>query len=128
VGIEDLGGFIAVLVWILIKIGGLGPPVWQPARLGWGLKFWKVFAPSLMGMIAFWSTLSLNIPDFNRFSRSQPSSPHVYIFTSLGCYGGLIAAVAGVLVAGYWVHQRTQLDLADLYGRTAGTGTTAAGT
>lgn len=24
-----------------------------------------------MGMIAFWSALSLNIPDFTRFSRSQ---------------------------------------------------------
>ena len=27
--------FIALLAWILIKIGGLGPLVSQPARLGW---------------------------------------------------------------------------------------------
>jgi NCS1 family nucleobase:cation symporter-1 len=33
----------------------------------------------------------------------------------LGFYGGLIGAVAGVLVAGYWVIRRTELDLADLY-------------
>ena len=26
---------------------------------------------SLMGMIAFWSTLSLNMPDFTRYGRSQ---------------------------------------------------------
>jgi NCS1 family nucleobase:cation symporter-1 len=43
------------------------------------------------------------------------SNPHVYIFTWLGFYGGLIAAVAGVLVAGYWVLRRTKLNLADLY-------------
>lgn len=27
----------------------------------------------------------------------------------------MLAAVAGVLIAGYWVHQRTHLALADLY-------------
>ncbi|HEY6013554.1 MAG TPA: cytosine permease, partial [Candidatus Limnocylindrales bacterium] len=27
--------------------------------------------PSLMGMLAFWSTLSLNMPDFTRFGKSQ---------------------------------------------------------
>jgi NCS1 family nucleobase:cation symporter-1 len=43
------------------------------------------------------------------------SNPHVYIYTWLGFYGGLIAAVSGVLVAGYWVLCRTQLNLADLY-------------
>jgi len=43
------------------------------------------------------------------------SNPHVYIFTWLGFYGGLIAAVAGVLVAGYWAVNRTRLDLAALY-------------
>ena len=32
------------------------------------------------------------------------ANPHVYIFVWLGFYGGLIGAVAGVLVAGYWVH------------------------
>ncbi|MFD0331306.1 cytosine permease [Streptacidiphilus monticola] len=30
-----------------------------------------MFFPSLMGMIGFWSTLSLNIPDFTRFGGSQ---------------------------------------------------------
>ena len=38
---------------------------------GWTGDFWKLFFPSLMGMIAFWSTLSLNMPDFTRFGRSQ---------------------------------------------------------
>ncbi len=30
-----------------------------------------MFFPSLMGMIGFWATLSLNIPDFTRFGRGQ---------------------------------------------------------
>jgi NCS1 family nucleobase:cation symporter-1 len=33
--------------------------------------FFPVFIPSLTAMIGFWSTLSLNMPDFTRFGRSQ---------------------------------------------------------
>ena len=54
-----------------VKAGGLGPLLDQPSKLGWGADFWPVFFPALMGMIAFWSTLSLNIPDFTRFGAGQ---------------------------------------------------------
>jgi nucleobase:cation symporter-1, NCS1 family len=216
--------FVALLVWIAAKAGGLGSLLGQPSQLGWGSKFWSVFPASLMAMIAFWSTLSLNIPDFTRFSRSQRSqelgqvlglpttmtffsllavlitsgtvlvygtaiwdpiklatkfsspavailglftvlvatvsvnvaanavspsydfsnaaprlisfrvgglitgilaiviqpwrlleNPHIYIYVWLGFYGGLLGAVAGVLIAGYWVLGRARLELADLY-------------
>src|SRR2546429_3135316 len=54
------------------KAGGFGPIVSQPGKIGWGSDFWlKLFPPALMGMIAFWSTLSLNMPDFTRFGKSQ---------------------------------------------------------
>ena len=33
--------------------------------------FWMVFWPSLTGMVGFWATLSLNIPDFTRYAKSQ---------------------------------------------------------
>ncbi len=56
---------------MVIRAGGLGPVVEQAGTLGWGPDFWAVFPISLMGMIAFWSTLSLNMPDFTRFGRSQ---------------------------------------------------------
>lgn len=217
-------GFLLLLIWVLIQAGGLGPIFSQPSQLGWGPEFWSVFAPSLMGMIAFWATLSLNMPDFTRFGASQRkqawgqvlglpttmsfmaiasimitsggiviygeaiwnpvelasrfdsaivvvvallflsiatvsanlaanvvspsydfsnafpkhisfrvggllcgvigiaiqpwqliSDPNIYIFAWLGFYGGVLAAVAGVLMAGYWVHRRTRLSLADLY-------------
>jgi NCS1 family nucleobase:cation symporter-1 len=60
-----------LLVWMVTKAGGFGPIVSQPGTLGWGSKFWLLFPPALMGMIAFWSTLSLNMPDFTRFGKSQ---------------------------------------------------------
>jgi NCS1 family nucleobase:cation symporter-1 len=43
------------------------------------------------------------------------TDPHVYIFTWLGFYGGVLGTVAGVLIAGYWVRSRTRLDLGALY-------------
>ncbi len=216
--------FLALLVYIVTKAGGFGPIFAQPSKLGWGADFWTVFWPSLMGMIAFWATLSLNMPDFTRFSAGQRhqvigqvlglpttmsfislvsiivtsgtivvygeaiwdpvevarrfdhpvivivglvmailatmscnvaanvvspsydfsnalprwltfrtaglltgvigiliqpwrliSDPNVYIFAWLGFYGGVLASVAGVLIAGYWFLDRTRLDLVDLY-------------
>ncbi|MET7726540.1 NCS1 family nucleobase:cation symporter-1 [Streptomyces mirabilis] len=64
-------GALVLLGFMAAKAGGFGPLLDQPSRLGWGSGFWKVFFPSLMGMIGFWSTLSLNIPDFTRFGGSQ---------------------------------------------------------
>ena len=216
---------LGLLAWIAVKAGGFGPIVTQGGKVGWGSAFWlTLFPPSLMGMIAFWSTLSLNMPDFTRFSKSQGSQawgqilglpttmtlfplvavlitsatvvvygkaiwdpvaltgkfdnpfvvifalftlavatlsvnvaanvvspsydfsnaipklisfrtgglitgvlgiliqpwrllsdPHVYVFTWLGFYGGALGAIAGVLIADYWVMRSTNLKLGDLY-------------
>jgi NCS1 family nucleobase:cation symporter-1 len=43
------------------------------------------------------------------------STPEVYIFTWLGFYGGATGAIAGVLIADYWLIRRSNLKLADLY-------------
>ena len=219
-----LAGLLALLGWVLVKAGGLGPILSQPSKLGWGWEFWAVFAPSLMGMIAFWATLALNMPDFTRFGAGQRtqivgqaiglptsmsliallsilitsgsaaiygeaiwdpvalltrmsspvalivgmviviiatistnlaanvvspsydfsnaipklisfrvggvitgvlgvvmmpwelvSDPNIYIFAWLQFYGGVLSAVAGVLIAGYWLVDRAQLRLSDLY-------------
>jgi NCS1 family nucleobase:cation symporter-1 len=64
-------GALSLLGFMAAKAGGFGPLLNQPSHLGWGSGFLKVFFPSLMGMIGFWSTLSLNIPDFTRFGGSQ---------------------------------------------------------
>jgi nucleobase:cation symporter-1, NCS1 family len=63
--------FTALLAYMLVRAGGLGPILHTTGTLGWGGKFWAVFWPSLMAMIAYWATLSLNMPDFTRFSKGQ---------------------------------------------------------
>ncbi len=60
-----------LLGWAVWKAGGLGPMLAQPSRFESFGDFWSVFVPSLTGMIGFWATLSLNIPDFTRFGRGQ---------------------------------------------------------
>jgi NCS1 family nucleobase:cation symporter-1 len=63
---------LGLLAWMVTKAGGFGPILNDPGKVGWGGNFWFVlFPPALMGMIAFWSTLSLNMPDFTRFGKSQ---------------------------------------------------------
>src|SRR5215467_1253457 len=62
----------AVLVWwALSHANGLGPILAQRGKFGTWHEFWPVFVPSLTAMIGFWATLSLNMPDFTRFGRSQ---------------------------------------------------------
>ncbi|HEY5946475.1 MAG TPA: NCS1 family nucleobase:cation symporter-1, partial [Kofleriaceae bacterium] len=63
----------ALLVWMLKEAGGLGPILerssFDPSAKHKTLL--GVMIPALTGTIAFWSTLSLNMPDFTRFGRSQ---------------------------------------------------------
>ena len=61
---------IALFVWALIRAGGFGPMLATPAQIH-GAHFWVVFYPSVVGVIAFWATLALNIPDYTRYARSQ---------------------------------------------------------
>ena len=60
-----------LLVWAIWKADGLGPLLSQPGKFPTFRSFFPVFIPSLTAMIGFWATLSLNMPDFTRFGRSQ---------------------------------------------------------
>jgi nucleobase:cation symporter-1, NCS1 family len=60
-----------LLVWAVRQAHGLGPLLQQPGRLHSWREFVPVFIPSLTAMIGYWATLSLNMPDFTRFGRSQ---------------------------------------------------------
>jgi len=66
---------LLLLFWAWRQAGGFGPMLSQPSKFGPGQPmaglFWKVFFPSLTGVIGFWATLSLNIPDFSRYAHSQ---------------------------------------------------------
>jgi NCS1 family nucleobase:cation symporter-1 len=60
-----------LLAWAIWRAHGLGSIMSQPGKLNDFGSFFKVFVPSLTAMIGFWATLSLNMPDFTRFGRSQ---------------------------------------------------------
>lgn len=62
---------LLLLVWVTIKAGGLGPVLSSPSRFKTGAAFFHFFVPSLTGIIGFWATVALNIPDFTRYARSQ---------------------------------------------------------
>jgi NCS1 family nucleobase:cation symporter-1 len=62
---------LALLVWAIGAGNGLGPILAQPAKFPSSAAFWAFFFPSLTGMVGFWATLSLNIPDFTRYAVSQ---------------------------------------------------------
>ncbi|HEY2907825.1 MAG TPA: NCS1 family nucleobase:cation symporter-1 [Vicinamibacterales bacterium] len=61
----------ALLWWAVSKANGLGPLLAQPGKFHTLREFLPVFVPSLTAMIGYWATLSLNMPDFTRFGRSQ---------------------------------------------------------
>ncbi|HEX7313641.1 MAG TPA: NCS1 family nucleobase:cation symporter-1 [Pyrinomonadaceae bacterium] len=60
-----------LVAWALWRAEGLGQILTQPSRFQTLGEFWPIFIPSLTAMIGFWATLSLNMPDFTRFGRSQ---------------------------------------------------------
>jgi NCS1 family nucleobase:cation symporter-1 len=61
----------ALVWWAVSRAHGLGPLLAQPGKYHTVRAFLPVFVPSLTAMIGYWATLSLNMPDFTRFGRSQ---------------------------------------------------------
>ena len=62
---------LALLLWAKGKAGGFGPMLAAPSRFHTFAEFFRFFVPSLTGVVGFWATVSLNIPDFTRYARSQ---------------------------------------------------------
>src|SRR2546429_4303405 len=60
-----------LLGWAIWKAHGLGYLLSQQSKFHSLGEFWPTFIISLTGMIGFWATLSLNMPDFTRFGHSQ---------------------------------------------------------
>ena len=69
-----LGGGALLLWWAVHNGGGLGRILAN--RLGCRrtpTPFWQLFPAALTANVGYWATLSLNIPDFTRYARSQRS-------------------------------------------------------
>jgi NCS1 family nucleobase:cation symporter-1 len=62
---------LLMLWWITSLAGGFGPVLSAPSKFHSTAEFVRFFIPSLTGMVGFWATVALNIPDFTRYARSQ---------------------------------------------------------
>jgi len=69
-----LAGGVILLGWAVQRGGGLGYVLDESVRLQSGATpFWQLFPAAVTANVGYWATLSLNIPDFTRFARSQRS-------------------------------------------------------
>jgi nucleobase:cation symporter-1, NCS1 family len=62
---------VLLLVWAYRAAGGFGPMLSGPSKFATFGDFMKFLIPALNGTVGFWATVSLNIPDFTRFAKSQ---------------------------------------------------------
>jgi NCS1 family nucleobase:cation symporter-1 len=69
-----LAGGAILLAWAIVRGGGLGHILSQSSRLQErSVPFWQMFPAAVTANVGYWATLSLNIPDFTRYARSQRS-------------------------------------------------------
>lgn len=99
---------LALLAWAYGKAGGFGPMLDTPSAFAAGGKkegqFWSFFFPALTGMIGFWATLSLNIPDFTRYAysqRDQVVGQALGLPTTMGLYSFIGVAVTSATAVIY---------------------------
>jgi nucleobase:cation symporter-1, NCS1 family len=62
---------LALLFWARAHAGGFGPMLSTPSKFHTFGEFFRFFIPSLTGVVGFWATVALNIPDFTRYAQSQ---------------------------------------------------------
>ncbi|MGV8919240.1 MAG: NCS1 family nucleobase:cation symporter-1 [Pseudomonas sp.] len=61
---------IGLLVWAMPNVS-LSELLAQPPKRPEGASVYSYFFAGLTAMVGFWATLSLNIPDFSRYAKSQ---------------------------------------------------------
>jgi len=96
---------LALLAWAIVRTGGLGPIFGQPDRFATRAEFFRFFVPSLTGMIGYWATLSLSIPDFTRYATSQRAqivgqAIGLPVTMALFSFIGVVVASATVVIFG----------------------------
>lgn len=64
---------LVLLAYMTHKAGGFGPMLAAPSKFATTGAFLHFFFPMLTAMVGYWATLSLNIPDFTRYAKSQDS-------------------------------------------------------
>jgi NCS1 family nucleobase:cation symporter-1 len=103
-----------LLVWAVREAHGMGPLLAEPGKFHTLAEFLPVFVPSLTAMIGYWATLSLNMPDFTRFGRSQREQVMgqvVALPTTMSVFAamGVLITSATVLIYGHAIWDPVQL-------------------
>ncbi|MEK7952444.1 NCS1 family nucleobase:cation symporter-1 [Luteolibacter soli] len=99
---------LALLCWAYSAAGGFGPMLSKPSDFGPGQpkegQFPLFFIGALTGMVGFWATLSLNIPDFTRYARSQKDQilgQSIGLAPTMGLYAFIGVAVTSATAVIY---------------------------
>lgn len=96
---------LALLFWAISAANGLGPILETKSKFTNTVDFFHFFFPALTGMVGFWATLSLNIPDFTRYATSQKAQIKGQIYglpTSMTMFAfvGVVVTSATTIVFG----------------------------
>ncbi len=109
-----LGVGLLLLGWAYTNAGGFGPMLSAPSQFATTADFLKFLIPALNGTVGFWATVSLNIPDFTRFARSQRDQmigQAIALPTTMTLYSfiGVAVTSATVLIYGNAIWDPVQL-------------------
>jgi nucleobase:cation symporter-1, NCS1 family len=105
---------LLLLAWAYHAAGGFGPMLSAPSHFGNLTDFLKFLVPALNGTVGFWATVSLNIPDFTRFARSQRqqmTGQALALPTTMTLYSliGILVTSATVVIYGTAIWDPVQL-------------------
>jgi NCS1 family nucleobase:cation symporter-1 len=99
---------LLLLGWAYQQAKGFGPILVQPSKFEPGGEkaggFWAFFFPALTANVGFWATLSLNIPDFSRYARSQRDQvlgQAIGLPATMGLYSFIGVAVTSATIVIY---------------------------
>ncbi len=117
---------LALLAWAYVNAGGFGAMLSTPSQFAEGQpkegQFWSVFWPSLTGMVGFWATLALNIPDFTRYAKSQKDQflgQAVGLPIPMALFAFIASAVTSATVVIFGEAIWNPIDLAEKMGGTS---------
>ncbi|HKN36471.1 MAG TPA: NCS1 family nucleobase:cation symporter-1 [Terriglobales bacterium] len=105
---------VLLLAWAYVAAGGFGPMLKAPSKFSNLSEFLKFMVPALNGTVGFWATVSLNIPDFTRFARSQRQQvigQALALPTTMTLYSlmGILVTSATVVIYGTAIWDPVQL-------------------
>lgn len=109
-----LAAGLALMIWALVKVDSVSSVFAAKSRFTSNGEFWRVFMPQLTAMVGFWATLSLNIPDFTRFARSQKAQVWGQALglpttMTLFCFIGIVVSSATIHIYGRTIWDPVEL-------------------